>query len=99
MANPNPTRARQARARKRLDQIKVVDLKEARQALSYAMTELLGRLQDETTVDELCKLVNALTRTSAELRANLEGVEFEERLKVLENQQRPSNKTFRGITA
>ncbi len=98
MANPNPTRARQARARKRLDKIKIVDLKDARKALSFAMTELIERLEKDSTIDELCKLVNALTRTSAELRANLEGVEFEERLAALENEKKHPN-AYGGATA
>lgn len=90
MANPNPTKARQARARKRLDSVKTVDLNEARQALSLALSEIVERIDPELSTTDLCRLTGALVKATCEIRAIVEGVEFEARIAALEKANQPS---------
>jgi len=91
MANRNPDRARRAKALKRLASVKTADLNDARAALSLALCELVERIGADLSIDELCKLTGALTRTTGELRMIVEGVEFDARLTELEQRQQSSS--------
>lgn len=91
MANKNPDRARRAKALKRLASVKTADLNDARAALSLALCELVERIDTNASIDELCKLTAALTRTTGELRMIVEGVEFDARLTELEQRQQSSS--------
>ena len=90
MANKNPDRARRAKALKRLAAVKTADLNDASGALTLALCELVDRIDDKVSIDDLCRLTGALTRATAELRSLVEGVEFDARLTELEQRQRPS---------
>ena len=89
MANTNPYKARIAKARKRLNQIKVSDLDDVRRALSMAMIELCERISDvdrQRSDEEICRLSNTLARVSGELRGIFESVEVNDRLEKIEKE-------------
>lgn len=82
--NPDPYKARVAKARKRLEAVVVGDLDEVRRALTLALCELVQRIDKTKSTEETCRLTNAVTRVASELRAIFSSIEFENRLSALE---------------
>ncbi len=66
MANPNPVAARRAKNRKRLQKIKVADLKDLQKGLTLVKQELLDRVDEDQSTEDICKLATAYTRVAAE---------------------------------
>ena len=97
--NPDPFKARQAKALKRLQSVTAMDLSQARKALSIAIVEIVEKIADEPDIDSLCRLTGALSRAAAEIRAIVQGVEFEERIKAIEEKQRAQPHLYNGASA
>ena len=97
--NRNPYQARMAKARKKLNSIKAADLGDGRKALSLAMIELIERIFEKPSTEDLCKLTNSLSRAVGELRVITGAVEFEERLSALEKQRKEVGARYTGATA
>ena len=99
MGNPNPWKARQAKARKRLKNMTAGDIKDAKAALWLVITEGMERidlLQDGDHTD-FCRVANSLTGAVREFRSLIETSEIEERVAQIErNQSKPA---WRGATA
>ena len=87
MANPNPTAARRARARKRLNAIKIADLRDIQQGLSLVKEELLNRVYEDQTTEDICKLSSSFCRVAAEYTRIFQVVEIESRLVAIEEAQ------------
>ena len=71
MANKNPIQARRAKLRKRLEEITVPDVNSIQSALWIGMTELLEIIEGNPDCNDLCKLVNSLSRATSEYRCLL----------------------------
>ena len=84
MANPNPSIARLAKARKRIASIKAVDIDMASSALAGVILEAYSRINEETDVSDLSKLGTLIVSACREYRTLLETGELETRLSELE---------------
>ena len=98
--NKNPYRARVRKARKRLQNTNPAQLREAQAALTLALADMASRFESADTIDEACKLTNAVARAASVLAQIFSAVEIESRLQAIEDEQRKRNQTrFGGITA
>ena len=85
--NPNPTRARQTKRKRRLKQ---GDIKDVTSVLWSAIVKLEQHLtnvtedEDDTDTAELCKLTHALSQSASTYIKALEVGEYEARLSELE---------------
>lgn len=96
--NGNPYQARISKARKRLQKIDPAELREVRQALTLGMVDLVDSLESTNSIEEKCRLVNAIARGSSALTAIFTACEFEQRIAVIEEKQRTQPGQF-GATA
>ena len=84
MANPNPSKARLAKARKRITSIRAVDIEMASSALAGIILECYARLDESTDTSDLSKLGTLVVSACREYRAMVETGELETRLSELE---------------
>ena len=84
MANSDPSKARLAKARKRIAAIKTVDIDMASSALAGVILEAYSRIDEETDVADLSKLGTLIVGACREYRTLLETGELETRLSELE---------------
>ena len=97
--NGNPYAARIEKARKRLQTIRPAELKEVRQALSFAMADLIERFESCSNIDDSCRLMNALARGAGAITAIFTAVEFEQRIALIEEKQRAEPHRYNGANA
>ena len=90
MANPNPYKARQAKAAKRIKELTEGDIQAARKVLWSVILDGSERLQSlhENDHGEYYKLANAVTGAVREYRSLIESSEIEERVTALEQRGR-----------
>ena len=86
MPNPNPYKARQAKAAKRIGSLPEGDIEAARRILWSVLVDGSERLRslDPDQHNEYYKLANALTGVVREFRSLVESSEIEERVAALE---------------
>lgn len=84
MANSDPSKARLAKARKRIASIKAVDIDMASSALAGVILEAYSRIGEETDVSDLSKLGTLIVSACREYRTLLETGELEARMQEIE---------------
>ncbi len=84
MANSNPVKARQTKARKRMLAHKAGDLTALRTSLWRSIAEVVSRVNPDTETEDLAKLVNTLCRSASAYLQIFEAEEIVGRLKLLE---------------
>lgn len=89
MPNPNPYKARQAKAQKRIGAMPEGDIEAARRILWGVLVDGSERLRSlyPDQHNEYYKLANALTGVVREFRSLVESSELEQRIQVLESAQ------------
>lgn len=87
MPNPNPYKARIAKAEKRISALSEGDIQQARRVLWGVLVDGSERLRslDPDQHNDYYKLANALTGVIREYRALVESSELEERILALES--------------
>lgn len=90
MPDPNPWKARQAAARKRLAKLTAGDIQEARKLLWAVLIDGSDRLRSlpPDAHNDFYKLANAVTGAVREYRALVESSEMEQRVTALEERER-----------
>lgn len=89
MANPNPWKARQVKAEKRIKGLTEGDIRSARKILWEVLLEGSERIRalPPDAHNDYYKLTNAITGAVREYRSLVETTEIEERLSALERRQ------------